>query len=80
MTNSERENLIKAGEALYGERWKTDLGRALGLGDGRRIRQWLAGDRPIPEGVWKDVKGLLRDRELLIADVIQRLPSGDGER
>lgn len=53
--------LARAGQLLYGERWQSDLARALGIGD-RRVRQWLAGDRPIPEGIWRDIAELLRVR------------------
>lgn len=65
--------LSAAGHALYGERWQTDLARDLGLGDARRIRQWLAGERPIPPGVWGDVAGLLRHRQMSIDSVLKSL-------
>ena len=58
--------LRKAGEALYGERWQADMTTALGLGDPRRIRQWLSRSRPIPDGVWKDLYELLEARKLNI--------------
>lgn len=58
--------LIMAGQALYGDRWQTDLARDLGLSDGRRIRQWLSGDRPIPKGIWNDVAKLLAERQSVI--------------
>ena len=61
-----KQALINVGIALYGERWQTDLARDLGLSDGRRIRQWLSGDRPIPEGVWDDLGKLLADRKNVI--------------
>ncbi|MHC1505611.1 hypothetical protein ACYJ6F_28530, partial [Klebsiella pneumoniae] len=42
-STNENENrrglLISAGQLLFGERWQTELARALGLSDGRRIRQ-----------------------------------------
>lgn len=41
------EELTTVGIALYGDRWQTELGRALGLKDGRRVRQWLKEERPI---------------------------------
>jgi len=61
-----KEQLTAAGCALYGERWQTDLARDLGLSDGRRIRQWLSGDRPIPDGVWIDIAKLLTERKVVI--------------
>ena len=56
--------LALAGQALYGERWQTDLARDLGISDARRVRQWMSGDRPIPTGVWADITRLLRHRGL----------------
>lgn len=65
--------LTVAGQALYGDRWQTDLARDLGLSDGRRIRQWLSGDRPIPIGVWDDVARFLRDRQMTIQSVLHSI-------
>lgn len=38
------------------------LARALGVND-RRVRQWMADERPIPPGIWADIAGLLRQRQ-----------------
>lgn len=65
--------LAKAGETLFGDRWQTDLSRALKLSDARRIRQWMAGERPIPVGVWADICGLLRHRQTSIQAVLKSL-------
>ena len=54
--------LERAGNLLYGDRWQTDLARALQVND-RRVRQWIASERPIPVGVWADIAGLLRQRQ-----------------
>lgn len=65
------DELEEAGQALYGDRWQTDLKRALGISDTRRIRQWMSEDRPIPTGVWADISLLLRSRAfhaLVVAD------------
>lgn len=43
-----KEKLAQAGQALYGERWQTDLANALDI-DNRRVRQWLSDERPIPD-------------------------------
>jgi len=67
VSEKKKDVLIKSGKALYGERWQTDLARDLGLSDGRRIRQWLSGDRPIPEGIWNDIAKLLADRAVVIS-------------
>lgn len=71
--NDSKNQLTKCGQALYGERWQTDLARDLGLSDGRRIRQWLSGKGPIPEGVWDDLVKLLSDRKVSIDAVLQEL-------
>ena len=68
--NAHKNILIQCGQALYGERWQTDLARDLGLSDGRRIRQWLSDDRPIPEGVWNDLGKLLADRKIVINEAL----------
>jgi hypothetical protein len=65
-----KETLINAGKALYGGRWQTDLSRDLGLSDGRRVRQWISGDRPIPGKVWGQLKELLDKRSSMIIGVL----------
>jgi len=74
MSDTKKEFLKKSGQALYGERWQTDLSRDLGLSDGRRIRQWLSGDRPIPDGVWRDLAALLSERKAVINEVLNGAP------
>ncbi len=69
-----KQTLIDAGRALYGERWQTDLARDLGLSDGRRIRQWLSDDRPIPPGIISDLKALLKSRIKAIECVLNTMP------
>jgi hypothetical protein len=73
MDRQQKYLMEQAGKALYGDRWQTDLARNLGLTDGRRIRQWLSGDRPVPPGVWKDLGKLLASRQRLINDVLNNL-------
>ena len=65
--------LRMAGEALYGERWQTDMTSALGLRDPRRIRQWLSREKPIPDGIWKDLYELLEARKLNIDLLLNEL-------
>lgn len=72
---SEQKLLALVGNALYGERWQTDLARDLRLSDGRRIRQWLSLDRTIPDGVWDDLAKLLTDRKLVIDDALNAIQS-----
>ena len=65
-------NLEMAGRALYGQTWQTQLGNALGT-DSRRIRQWIAGERPVPVGVWADIKMLAEQRKAEINELITKL-------
>ncbi len=74
LEDDKKAALKLAGHALYGERWQTELGRELGLSDGRRIRQWLSGDRNIPDGVLKDISRLLAEKKLEIERVIAEFP------
>lgn len=57
-----KDMLRRAGEALYGGRWQSAIARDLEVGD-RRVREWLAGDRRTPPGVWTDIASLLRQRQ-----------------
>ncbi len=66
------EKLTECGLALYGKTWQTQLGNALGT-DSRRIRQWLAGERPVPVGVWADIKLLAEQRKAEIVELITKL-------
>lgn len=60
-----------AGKTLFGDRWQTDLANALDLSDARRIRQWMAKERPIPVGVWADILGLLRHKQMSIETIVK---------
>lgn len=50
--------LARAGELLYGSWWQSELARALDVGP-RRVREWLAGERSIPPGIWPEIAALL---------------------
>lgn len=67
--------LERIGEALYGPRWQTDLARDLELSDARRVRQWIAGERPIPPGVWADLSSLVKQRRMTLAAVLGDIDS-----
>lgn len=71
--DNRRGLLISAGQLLFGERWQTELARALGLTDGRRIRQWLSGDRPIPVGILDDLRELLEDRSSKMELIVKQI-------
>lgn len=55
------DHLERAGKVLFGDRWQTDLGRAINVAD-RTVRAWVAGDRRPSAGVWADIAALLRQR------------------
>ena len=69
------DDLTRAGQALFGERWQTDLAGALHLTDSARIRQMLSGRRPVPPGVAAEIMALLRQKSAeaaAIADDLER--------
>lgn len=68
------KELKMVGEALYGpSHWQAGLKKALGLNDTRRIRHWMAGTRPIPKGVWIDIKTMLLERKQTIEDLLIKI-------
>lgn len=67
-----QEHLARAGRLLYGPRWQSELARALDIND-RRVRQWMASERPIPPGIWADIAGLLRQRQGEGAELLREL-------
>jgi len=76
MKATEKRDLLKAcGEALYGTRWQTDMANALAeelqVGD-RTIRRWVAGDSPIPSGLWVDLTRIMLERAQTLDDLAER--------
>jgi hypothetical protein len=63
--------LIACGEALYGSRWQTDLSEELEVAD-RTMRRWLAGDTPIPPGLWVDLTRLMMGRAHTLDALVER--------
>ena len=66
------DRLVRSGSLLFGDRWQSDLARALNVGD-RRVREWLAGDRSIPAGVWPEIAGLIRQRSNNAAAILDEI-------
>lgn len=62
------DQFTKCGEAMFGSRWQTDLGEALGIND-RTIRRYVSGQNVIPDGVAQDILNLMATR----AETITRL-------
>ena len=72
MTGMSNEKLTECGQALYGNSWKLSLATALNV-DKRRITHWLDGTRPVPAGVWADIKLLAEQRKQQIDELITKL-------
>jgi hypothetical protein len=66
--------LRKAGVALYGEQWRSELARAMGVTD-RTVRRWAHDEYSIPDDARERVIELCRARVKMLTDVIRRLES-----
>jgi hypothetical protein len=64
--------LRKAGVALYGEQWRSELARALGVTD-RTVRRWAYGEYSIPDDARERVVELCRARAKMLNAVMRRL-------
>ena len=75
---AKRPNVIleKVGVALFGKSWKKALADALSeikSVDERRITHWLQCTRPVPKGVWNDLKLIADQRKLEVENAIDLL-------
>lgn len=70
MTPADR--LAAIGRALYGERWQSELARALNVAD-RTVRRWIAGEMEPSQGVWTDLRRVVTERAQEIARAKQLL-------
>nr|WP_318382360.1 hypothetical protein [uncultured Enterobacter sp.] len=62
MLNEDKiELLVEMGEIAYGSHWKSELSALFGIND-RSIRQWAAGERPIPDSFIRGMLSHLHDR------------------
>ncbi len=68
---NQNEKLTECGLALFGNSWKSSLAEALNV-DKRRITHWLDGTRPVPNGVWADIKKIAIERKQEIEDLIAK--------
>lgn len=64
--------LIDVGRALWGERWQTEMARALQVSD-RTIRGWAAGERPTPPGIFVDLLRIVIERQALLDDLVAKI-------
>lgn len=68
----DNDKLEKIGVALFGKAWKKALAESLEV-DERRITHWLQCTRPIPDGVWSDLKKVAEQRKESIQEAIDLL-------
>ena len=71
--NYTAKELAFIGESLYGTQWQSNLARDLGLSDARRIRQWIAGERKIPLGIWVDLAELVRAKQTNLSSILNKM-------
>jgi hypothetical protein len=71
-------SLAKIGRALYGDRWQSELARALDVED-RTVRYWVSSQRAIPEGVEPTLRVLCLARVAELERVVDTLPVQDGK-
>lgn len=68
----DNDKLQKIGLALFGKSWKKSLAESLNV-DERRITHWLQSTRPVPDGVWGDLRKIANQRKEEIENVIDML-------
>lgn len=68
----DNDKLQKIGKALFGKSWKKALAEALKV-DERRITHWLQCTRPVPKGVWSDLKLIADQRKSEVENAIDLL-------
>lgn len=74
----ERDDLIAVGRLLFGERWQSEMARALGTSS-RMIRYWVAGTHARPADLGSRLAGLLRVRIVAMKGMMVRLGRPAGE-
>lgn len=65
--------LAECGEALYGPRWQSDLARDLAVSI-RTVQRWAVDGDGMPQGVYADLRRLMRERATLLTALAKRLP------
>jgi hypothetical protein len=60
-TVTNRDRLIRIGEAMYGPRWKLQVSHDIGV-DKRQILRWVADEYAVPDGVIADLERVARAR------------------
>lgn len=72
MTTNNNDLFCRAGQALYGRRWQSDLARDLDLSD-RTIRRYVAGTETPRPGVYVDLLRLVTERTQDLDDLAEDL-------
>lgn len=75
MAQRDKTTLREVGEALFGPTWQTAMAAELGIAD-RTLRRMLAGDSPVPDGIWCDIGALCRKRGAALDRWAERLAKG----
>ncbi|HDL1284679.1 TPA: hypothetical protein PXB11_002775, partial [Mannheimia haemolytica] len=70
--NYTSKELSIIGESLYGTQWQSNLARDLRLSDARRVREWVAGERKIPFGVWADLTELVKAKKANLSSILKK--------
>ena len=71
--------IVRVGRALYGDRWQSELARALDVA-GRTVRRWAAGEYEVPAGVWGEILALVRSQRRALGDVERLIAQQVAER
>jgi len=61
--------IAEIGRALWGERWQTEMARALAISD-RHIRRLTAGTAPVSPGIFRDLLEIAQSRENEIQKIL----------
>ena len=70
--DSTHELFCRAGQALYGPRFASDIGRALAMSD-RNIRRYVAGDLQMSPSLRLEIANLCMERAEYLAEVASEL-------
>lgn len=72
MRDMSKDLLAEAATALLGNLWQSPLARLLDV-DGRLVRRWYAGERPVPSWVLKRLVEELKKRQDDIRKIRRKL-------